>query len=161
MQREFKVLLSNETKNVFLAELGRLLWTQNLEGFLTGQPVYIYYMLLSICKIFFDKSITWLNNTCFQFKCNLTYGLIGDRTNLRSIHWEVTKAGPPLRWCELKIKKTYVHTFLSLSHFMLLLLISMFPHFKQSHFSHFLWARVMVLCLKKGNEKIIEIQGSY
>ena len=33
--------VSNETKNVFEAELSRKLWTKKHEGFFTGHPVYI------------------------------------------------------------------------------------------------------------------------
>ena len=70
-QQELKLLLSNETKGVFPAELGRKLWTQNHEGFfywtpgnimkvgraLESWPLQISSCILSIIprRLYFDR----------------------------------------------------------------------------------------------------------
>ena len=64
-QQAFKLLLSNEIRNVFLAELGRKVWTLNHEGFFTGHPVYIYIYIywyfywFCFQKLIIYSSVDW------------------------------------------------------------------------------------------------------
>ena len=85
MTQEFKLLLSSETKNVFLAELCRKLWTQNHEGFLMDTRYYhlvknnsrkqlndFYSHENSVCYIWMDqntKQILYMTS----FKCSYGY----------------------------------------------------------------------------------------